>query len=202
MTHDPLEALLRLRRVAVDEARRGLAECLRIESEAAAAVAAIEAAIERETEVATSLAAGDAEVEAFAAWLRRIRPKQRAAHAAEDEAEAATVRARALLGAARAAVRAVEEMLEKHAAAAQAEAERKAQARDRRGGAIVPATRRREPADSEAQDSPPPLAGGNRGQGALEQSPPHLPATGTDDPPTMSARAWPVVPTLRLDPTW
>jgi hypothetical protein len=78
MTHDPLEALLRLRLIAVDEARRGLAECLRSESEAAAAVAAIEAAIERETEVATSLAAGDAEVEAFAAWLRRIRPKQRA----------------------------------------------------------------------------------------------------------------------------
>ena len=64
--------------MAADEARRGLAECLRIESEAAAAVAAIKAAIERETEAATSLAAGDAEVEAFGAWLRRIRPKQRA----------------------------------------------------------------------------------------------------------------------------
>ena len=95
MTRDPLEALLRLRRMAADEARRGLAECLRIESEAAAAVAAIEAAIARETAAATSLAAGDAEVEAFAAWLRRIRPKQHAALAAEDEAETATVRARA-----------------------------------------------------------------------------------------------------------
>ena len=92
MTHDPLEALLRLRRMAADEARRGLAECLRVESEAAAAVAAIEASIERETEVATSLAAGDAEVEAFAAWLRRIRPKQHAALAAEEEAATATVR--------------------------------------------------------------------------------------------------------------
>ena len=81
MTHDPLEPLLRLRRMAADEARRGLAERLRIESEAAAAVAAIEAAIERETDVATDLASGDAEVEAFAAWLQRIRPKQRAAHA-------------------------------------------------------------------------------------------------------------------------
>jgi flagellar export protein FliJ len=128
MTHDPLEALLRLRLIAVDEARRGLAECLRSESEAAAAVAAIEAAIERETEVATSLAAGDAEVEAFAAWLRRIRPKQRAAFDAETQAEAETARARVLLGAARVAVRAAEQMLEQHAAAAQAEAERKAQA--------------------------------------------------------------------------
>ncbi|HEY2619395.1 MAG TPA: hypothetical protein VGI78_18790 [Acetobacteraceae bacterium] len=127
MTDDPLEALLRLRRMAADEARRGLAQCLRVESEAAAAVAAIEAAIERETEAATCLAAGDAEVEAFAAWLRRIRPKQQAAHAAEVEAEAATTRARAVLGAARASVRAVEEMLEKRAATAQAEAERRAQ---------------------------------------------------------------------------
>ena len=77
--------------------------------------------------MATSLAAGDAEVEAFGAWLRRVRPKQRAARAAEDEAATATVRARTLLGAARAAVRAVEEMLEKHAATAHAAAERKAQ---------------------------------------------------------------------------
>ena len=127
MTRDPLEALLRLRRMAADEARRGLAECLRVESEAAAAVAAIEAAIERETEAATSLAGGDAEVEAFGAWFRRIRPKHRSAQAAEADAEAATASARAVLGAARAAVRAAEEMLEKHAAAAQAAAERAAQ---------------------------------------------------------------------------
>ena len=76
MTHDPLESLLRLRRLAVDEARRGLADCLRVESLAAHAVAAIESAIDHETDVATDLASGDAVVEAFAAWLRRIRPKQ------------------------------------------------------------------------------------------------------------------------------
>src|SRR5690349_2668678 len=128
MSREPLEALLRLRRLAADQARRGLAECLRVESEAAAAVAAIEAAIEHETEAATSLAAGDAEVEAFAAWLRRIRPKQRSAEAAEETAEAATARARGVLSAARAAVRATEQMLEKHAAAIQGEAERRAQA--------------------------------------------------------------------------
>lgn len=128
MSHDPLEALLRLRRLAADEARRGLAECLRVESEAAAAVAAIEVKIEQETEVASSLAAGDAEVEAYAAWLHRIRPKQAAAHAAEAEAETATVRARGVLGAARAAVRAAEEMLERHAAALHAEDQRRAQA--------------------------------------------------------------------------
>ena len=48
--------------------------------------------------------------------------------AAEAEAEAATVQARAILGAARAAVRAAEEMLEQHAAArGWREAERRAQ---------------------------------------------------------------------------
>jgi flagellar export protein FliJ len=127
MMHGPLEALLRLRRMAADEARRALAECLRAESEAAAAVAAIETAIDREAEAATSLSVGDAEVEAFAAWLRRIRPKQQAALAAEEAAETATAQARMVLGAARAGVRAAEEMLEKHAAVEQAAAERRAQ---------------------------------------------------------------------------
>lgn len=128
MTHDPLESLLRLRQLAADEARRSLAECLRLESEATRAVAAIEAAIERETEVATDLLAGDAEVEAFAAWLRRMRPREHAAHDAEQDAEAETARARVVLGAARAAVKAVEEMLEQQAIAAQVEAEHRAQA--------------------------------------------------------------------------
>ncbi len=127
MSHDPLEALLRLRRMAADEARRGLAECLRAEGEAAGAVATIEAAIARETEAATSLAAGDAEVEAFAGWLRRIRPKQRAALAAAEVAETATTQARGVLGAARAGVEAVEKTLEKRAALERAETERRAQ---------------------------------------------------------------------------
>jgi len=127
MTQDPLESLLRLRRLAVDEARRGLADCLRAESQAAEALAALEAAIERETDVAADLSAGDAEVEAFAAWLRRMRPKQQAAHAAEAEAEAATAQGRAILAAARAAVSAVEDMLAEHTAERKAEAQRQAQ---------------------------------------------------------------------------
>ena len=128
MSGKPLEALLRLRRMAMDEARRGLAECLRIESQAAATVAAVEAAIRHETEAALSLAAGDAEVEAFGNWLRRVRPKQRSAAAAEQEAAAATARARAVLSASRAAVRAVEDRLEQEAAVERARAERREQA--------------------------------------------------------------------------
>ena len=128
MTDDPLRALLRLRRMAADEARRDLAERLRIESDAAAVVAEIEAAIQRENEFATSLASGDADVETFVAWLRRMQPRQQAARAAEEEAAAATLHARVVLAAARAAVKAAEEMLEQRMAAERAKAERKAQA--------------------------------------------------------------------------
>lgn len=124
MTHDPLEALIRLRRLAADQARRDLADCLRNEAAAAQTIASIEAAVERETDAATSLAAGDAEVEAFAAWLRRMRPRQHAAHVAEDQAEAETAQARIVLGAARAAVQAAEDMLDEHKTVLRAAAER------------------------------------------------------------------------------
>jgi flagellar export protein FliJ len=127
MKQDPLEALMRLRRIAADKARRDLADCLRAESAAAEAVATIAASIEHEAEVATDLAAGDAEVEAFAAWLRRMRPTQRAAETAVEEATADTAEARAALAMARAAVRAVEEMQAHHADAARVAAERAAQ---------------------------------------------------------------------------
>jgi flagellar export protein FliJ len=127
MTRDPLEALLRLRRLAADEARSALADCLRNEDAAVQAIAAIVAAIERETDAASSLATGDAEVEAFATWLRRMRPRQHAAHLAEDQAEAETARARIILATARTAVQAAEDMLEEHAAARRANAERRAQ---------------------------------------------------------------------------
>jgi flagellar export protein FliJ len=127
MTRDPLESLLRLRRLTADEARRDLADCLRKEDVAAQAITAIEAAIERETEVATNLAAGDAEVEAFAAWLRRSRPRQHAARVAKEQAESETARTRIVLAAARAAVKAAEDMLAEHEAARRAQAEHRQQ---------------------------------------------------------------------------
>lgn len=127
MKRDPLDALMRLRRIAADKARRDLADCLRAESAAAEAVASIAASIEHEAGVATDIAAGDAEVEAFAAWLRRMRPAQRAAETAAQEATADTAEARAALAMARAAVRAVEEMQSHHEDAARAAAERAAQ---------------------------------------------------------------------------
>jgi flagellar export protein FliJ len=127
MKSDPLAALLRLRRLTADQARRELADCLRAESEAKQAVTDIDAVIARETEVATSLAGGDAEVEAYAAWLRRIRPRQLAARAAEGAAVAETTEARAVLAMARAAVRAVEELLTQRGGEERMAAERQAQ---------------------------------------------------------------------------
>lgn len=127
MSRDPLHGLVRLRRFAVDEARGALADCLRCEEAADAAVDGIAAAIERETEAATSLSTNDADVEAFAAWLRRIRPEQHAAHAAQDQAEIETARARAVVAAARGALEAAEDMVKRHEAALRAEAERLAQ---------------------------------------------------------------------------
>lgn len=127
MKRDPLEALLRLREVAVDQSRRDLADCLLVEGEAEAAVAAIDAAIEHEADVVTDLRSGDAEVEAFAAWLRRMRPRQHEARRATEQATAETAAARAALAMAQTAVRVVEEMLAHHADAVRAAAERAAQ---------------------------------------------------------------------------
>jgi len=127
MKRDPLEALLRLRQVAVDQSRRDLTDCLRAEAETEAAVQAIDASIEHEAEVVSDLGAGDAEVEAFAAWLRRMRPQQREAKRAREQAEADTATARAALAMAQAAVRVVEEMQMHQADAAREEAERAAQ---------------------------------------------------------------------------
>lgn len=127
MKRDPLDALLRLRQVAVDQSRRDLADCLGAEAEAEAAVRLIDASIEHEAEVVSDLGAGDAEVEAFAAWLRRMRPRQREAKRAVEQAEADTAAARAALAMAQAAVRAVEEIQICQADAARADAERAAQ---------------------------------------------------------------------------
>jgi flagellar export protein FliJ len=127
MSRDPLDALVRLRRLAVDEARKALAECLRTEEATEASVARIAAAIERETDAAASLSTSDAEVEAFVAWLHRIRPEQHSAHEAQDEARAETLRMRAVVSAARAAAEAAEELVERHEAARRADEQRQAQ---------------------------------------------------------------------------
>lgn len=146
MTPDPLEALLRLRHTIVDKARRDLAECLRNEVEAARMIAEIDRDIAREAAAATDLAASDAEVEAFAAWLRRVRPKQRAAQEAETTAQAETAEARTVLAMARAAERAVEEVLAQHELARKAAAEHQAQGEIDEAARVSASQRRNLPA--------------------------------------------------------
>ena len=126
MARDPLTAVLRLRHLAREGALRDLAAALRQEAACAQAVAALEASIARETETAANLAGDDSVVEAFGVWLRRARMELGTAGAVRDAAAEEVVLGRAVLAAARAAVRAAEELLarqetEQRAAAARAE---------------------------------------------------------------------------------
>jgi flagellar biosynthesis chaperone FliJ len=109
MRDEPLTTLLRLRRLALDDARLALAACVAAESDAALALRAIQESIHRETALAGRLDAGDAAVEAFSAWLRRCRGAHEAAAERLDGAEERTHEARVVLAASRAAVEAIEE---------------------------------------------------------------------------------------------
>jgi hypothetical protein len=111
MKRDPLPVVLRLRRLALDDASREFAECLRREAEAERAAAAVEAAIAREAEAASDISGGDWVVEAFGVWLKQARRDLRVARTAQEHAAAETTRVRAVLARARAAVKAAETMM-------------------------------------------------------------------------------------------
>lgn len=113
MASDPLEVLLRLRRLAVDQARQGLADCVAAETIAIARQSAVETAIARELDAASKITADDRAVEDFAVWLHQMLPERYAAEAALLNAEAHTKEARMVLAVTRAGVRAVENMLER-----------------------------------------------------------------------------------------
>ncbi len=128
MPRDPLDTLIRLRRASLEEAMRELGTRLAGEAEATAAVARIEAAITAEQNAASRLDAGDAAVEDFGRWLRRIGQERVGAAAARDRAEAETTRVRAVLGVARAALAAAEAEAARRAEQARADALRREQA--------------------------------------------------------------------------
>ena len=69
MPRDPLDTVLRLRRRAVDEARRELVERVGLASQASADASLAEQAIHDEIERASDPAGDDSLVEALAAWL-------------------------------------------------------------------------------------------------------------------------------------
>lgn len=108
MPHDPLAAVVRVRRIALDEARRALAECLGAEERAARSLSQGEAEIVLERASASRPDADDAAVEAFAAWLRIARIRSAQDSAALERISAAAVRARAIVAVARGSLEAAE----------------------------------------------------------------------------------------------
>ncbi len=110
MARDPLPTLLRLRRLAADEAKRALAEALGREAQAEAVAVGAEREIARETEIAMGLEADDAAVEAFGRWLTGSRRRVAGAREAAERAGAETARARAALNLTRAGLEAAEEL--------------------------------------------------------------------------------------------
>ncbi len=125
---DPLDTVLRIRRLAMDDAARTLASCLHSEETARQAAEAAEAAIGAEGEVAADLSAGDGAVEAFARWLPVGRARAAAARVRHDTATAETARARASLTIARAATEAASALSERRAAERDLLTQRRAQA--------------------------------------------------------------------------
>jgi hypothetical protein len=115
MTRDPLSSLLRVRRLALDEARQSLADCLAAEARAMHALAEAEAEIARERRTAASLDADDAAVEVFAGWLRVARGRSAQAEAAHERVTAETTRARAIVAVARGSFEAAQAAIERKA---------------------------------------------------------------------------------------
>ncbi len=129
MPRDPLQAVLRLRRIANDEARRAVSDAVAQETLAQRLADMVDDEIARETALACSLEADDAAVEAFGAWLTYARQRAEAARNAAERAEAETARARAVLNLARAGLETAEMLLARRvdaAAAAQARREQHA----------------------------------------------------------------------------
>lgn len=113
MARDPLQVLLRLRGIALDTARRTLADRLREEAAAAERAASIAATIVCEAAAQAGQAAETRSVESYAAWLGRTQVAQREAQAATRACAAATADARASLNAARTGTRALEAALDR-----------------------------------------------------------------------------------------
>ena len=127
MPLDAIATVLRVRRTAQDEARCVLATCLRDEDRAEAAARAAERAIHDEAAAAGALAADDAVMEAFVAWLPGARRRAEATREMHERARADTARARAALSAARSAVEAAELLQAEQARTRAAEVGRKQQ---------------------------------------------------------------------------
>ena len=125
---DALQTVMRIRKLAVDEAKRALVEALNVEDHARRVADAAEARIGIEGQIAADLETGDGAVEAFAAWWptgRAIAMRTRTAH---EHTLLEVARARAGLTATRAAAEAAESLQERRQAEQALEATRCSQA--------------------------------------------------------------------------
>ncbi len=111
MPRDPLQTVLRLRRIANDEARRAVSDAVAQETVAQRVADMVEDEIARETALACKLEADDAAVETFGAWLTCARQRAEATRDAAERAEAETARARAALNLTRAGLEAAEALV-------------------------------------------------------------------------------------------
>ena len=128
MANDSLQALLTVRRRAVDEGRRALADSLEAAATAAKAARAAELAITREMQRASATDGGDSLVEAFAAWLPAARQRAAHAQARQDRQDADVARCRADLAVCRSALEAIEQLIESRQAEREAARVRQDQA--------------------------------------------------------------------------
>ena len=127
MKRDPLRTMLRIRQATLDEAQKAVSEAYVREQEAEGRADAAADALDREMKAATSLVGGDEAVETFARWLPIGRRALAQAREAQKAATADLDRARAVLGLARAAISAVESLIEQRTIQQRLEDSRKEQ---------------------------------------------------------------------------
>jgi hypothetical protein len=127
MARDPLDTLMRLRRLGVREQMRDLAAAIRGEEQADLAHRACVETVARETAEARSMAERGTPLAGFVLWHARAVLTQRDAETQVARARETTNAARALLGDARSAMRAVELAIDRRQAAADLTAQRSTQ---------------------------------------------------------------------------
>ena len=111
MRREPLDTVLRLRRHAVDDARRSLTDSLVAATAAEMTAQQLQRDMQAETDRASDVSGGDSWVEAYAAWLPLARRRLDEARSAQERQEAEVARCRAELTASRAAMQAVEALI-------------------------------------------------------------------------------------------
>jgi flagellar export protein FliJ len=127
MPRDPLNVLLAVRQRTIDQRRQALADCVMRQADAAAAVAALDAAILRDAEAAATIPDLQHFRDIFIATRQHLTSQRQRGAGALAEADARSEQARRSLAAARLDAEAVERLISERALLARTEAERRAQ---------------------------------------------------------------------------